>query len=53
MALTWTVALLVLLNTLVAVLIVDLACLLDAENIVGFGDCDKLLVCRLISTDMC
>lgn len=52
MTLAWTVALLVLLDAIVAVLVVDLACLLDAEDIVRFGDCDELLVCSLISTDL-
>lgn len=51
-ALTGAVALLVLFDALVAILIVDLACLHDAKDIVGFGDCDELLVGRIISTDM-
>lgn len=53
MALTGAVALLVLLDTIVAVLVVYLAGLLNTEDIVGFGDCDELLVCGLVSTDVC
>src|SRR5690242_14359684 len=51
-ALTGAVALLVLFDALVAILIVDLACLYDAEDIVGFGDCDELLVGRIIPTEL-
>jgi len=36
------VALLVLLNAIVAVLVVDLACLLDAEDVVGFATATNL-----------
>ena len=53
MTLTGTVALLVLLDTFVAVLVVDLAGLLNAEDIVGFGDSDELLVCSIVSADVC
>jgi hypothetical protein len=52
-ALARAVALLVLLDTVVAVLVVDLACFLDAENIIGFGDCDKLLIRGFVSTATC
>lgn len=51
-ALARAVALLMLLDTFVAILIVDLAGFLNAEDVVGFGDCDKLLACSLVSTDM-
>lgn len=51
MTLTRAIALLVLLDALMAVLVVDLTCLLDTENIVCFGDCDKLLVCGIIPTE--
>lgn len=53
MTLAGAVALLVLLDTVVAVLVVDFAGLLNAEDIVGFGDCDKLVICGLVSTDVC
>jgi hypothetical protein len=47
------VALFVLLDTVMAVLVVDLARLLDAEDVVGLGDCNELLVRGVISTAMC
>ena len=50
MPLAGAVALLVLLNAIVAVLVVDLACLLDAEDVVGFGNRDELGIRRLVST---
>ena len=50
MTLAGTVALLVLLNAIVAVLVVDLACLLDAEDVVGFGNRNELGIRRLVST---
>lgn len=53
MTLTGAIALLVLLDTFVAILVVDLAGLLNAEDIVGFGDCDELLICSIVSTDVC
>jgi hypothetical protein len=48
--LAWTAALLVLLNALVAVLIVDLACLLLAQDIVGFSYLDELLTRLIVAT---
>jgi hypothetical protein len=51
-ALAGAVALLVLLNAIVAILVVDLACLLDAEDVVGFGNRDELGICRLVTTEM-
>lgn len=53
MALARAVALLVLLDAVVAVLVVDLAGFFDAEDIVGFGDCNELCVCSFISTGEC
>ena len=53
MALAGAVALLVLLNAIVAVLVVDLACLLDAEDVVGFGNRDELGIGRLVSAGAC
>jgi hypothetical protein len=51
--LAWAAALLVLLNTVVAVLIVDFASLFFAENFVGFGYLDKLLARLLVTTGIC
>jgi hypothetical protein len=45
-----TAALLVLLDAFVAVLVVDLAGFLTTQDIVGFGDFDKLLICGFVST---
>ena len=52
-ALARAVALLVLLNAIVAVLVVDFACLLNAEDVIGFGDCDELLVGGVVPTETC
>lgn len=50
MLLAGTAALLVLLDAFVAILVVDLASLLLAEDFVGFGYFNKLLVCLVVAT---
>jgi hypothetical protein len=51
--LAWTAALLVLLNTVVAVLVVDLTSLFLAEDFVGFGYLDELFTRLIVTTGMC
>jgi hypothetical protein len=51
-ALAGAVALLVLFNAIVAVLVIDLARLLNAEDVVGFGNRDELCIRRLVATEM-
>lgn len=50
MVLAWPATLLMLLNAIMAVLIVDLARFLVAEDLVGFSYLNKFLVCCLIAT---
>jgi hypothetical protein len=49
--LAWTATLLVLLNTVVAVLVVDLACLLLNEDLVGFRYFNELLARFIVATE--
>ena len=48
--LTWAAALLVLLDTIVAVLVVDLPCFLLTKNLVGFSYLDELLARLIVTT---
>jgi len=50
MTTTTTSSLAALLNTLVAVLVVDFAHFLVAQDIVGFGNFDELIVCCIVAT---
>lgn len=53
MLLSLSTTLLVLLDAIVAVLVIDLALFFVAQNFVGFGYLDKLLVCGFVSTFLC
>ena len=48
--LAWTTAFFVLLDAIVAVLVVNLAHLFLAEDLVGFGYLDKLPTCLIVAT---
>jgi hypothetical protein len=51
--LAWATALLVLLDAIVAVLVVNLACVLFDKDLVGFSYLDELSTCLIVATAIC